>query len=119
MPFSEKHAVVLSILTACLLVMLIAYAGSLPSAGAHAHRAPAEKPAGPVYEEPSEYTAHSSADDAEGSRMHVRDAGLPAVRAPSIESDDLITTLLRQCVDTRSCPAWARATMHSADGGHR
>lgn len=119
MPFSEKHAVVLSILTACLLVMLIAYAGSLPSAGAYARRAPAEKPSGPAYEESSEYSAHPLADDAEGSRTYAPDAGLPAVRAASVESDDLITTLLRQCVDTRSCPAWARATTHSADGGHR
>lgn len=111
MPFSEKHAVVLSILTTCLLVMLIAYAGSLPSAGAHARYTPAEKPAGSVYEEPSEYLAHASADEAERSTVSVPDAGVPA--------DDLITTLLRQCVDTRSCPAWARATTHSADGGHR
>lgn len=113
MPFSEKHAVVLSILTAILLVMLIAYAGSLPSSGARVGHASAEKPSGSAYDEPSVRLVHSFADDAERSTTSAPDAGVPP------DPDDLITTLLRQCVHTRSCPAWARAATHSADAGHR
>lgn len=111
MRFSDKHTVVLSILSLVLLIALVAYAGGLSPPSVRAEKTVSER-----FVRPSEFAEAASAVPGENDAYTSPDAGAPALEEPAAP-DDLITTLLRQCVHTRSCPAWARATTHSGDAG--